>query len=88
MTHMKSTRLPRTGSANNMRLGCRTMEKIEAMVAEEAFDGELAAIYVLPLTVDGVLIATPGTPTPAIAPKRLSVSENQTARALLRRYLR
>ncbi len=43
------------------------------LVAEEAFDGELAAIFVLPLNADGVLIATPGTPVPAIAPNRSAI---------------
>jgi len=37
---------------------------------EEAFDGELAAIFVLPLDAEGVWIATPGASTPAIVPNR------------------
>jgi signal transduction histidine kinase len=44
------------------------------LVAEEAFDGELAAIYVLPMNANGVLIATPGTTTPAIAPNRSAIA--------------
>jgi signal transduction histidine kinase len=44
------------------------------LVAEEAFDGELAAIYMLPLTADGVLIATTGVPTPATAPNRSAIA--------------
>ncbi|MEO7913721.1 MAG: histidine kinase dimerization/phospho-acceptor domain-containing protein, partial [Roseiflexaceae bacterium] len=44
------------------------------LVGEEAFDGELAAIFVLPLNADGMLIVMPGTPTLAIAPNRTAIA--------------
>jgi signal transduction histidine kinase len=44
------------------------------LAGEEAFDGELAAIYMLPLTADGVLIATTGVPTPAAASNRSAIA--------------
>jgi signal transduction histidine kinase len=44
------------------------------LAGEEAFDGELAAIFVLPLNADGMLIVTPGALTPAIAPNRSAIA--------------
>jgi len=47
------------------------------LVGEEAFDGELAAIYMLSLTADGAQVIAPGTSAPAIAPNRSAIANAQ-----------
>jgi signal transduction histidine kinase len=48
------------------------------LAGEEEFDSELAAIFVLWLNADGMRIATPGAPAPAIAPNRSAIASAQT----------